>query len=132
MRQATVHRQQRQLTPDTSHKLNASRKEASVLTLREIHCPYCDFLVEKVFSDITGHKFTLLSRSDVALWGTALLAAAGIGAVESIQEAARASVSTGQVFTPDEAANKAYAPYIDLYAQATKELKSLYARLNKL
>ena len=56
MRQATVHRQQRQLTPDTSRKLSASRKETSVLTLREIHCPYCDFLVEKVFSDITGHK----------------------------------------------------------------------------
>lgn len=56
MRQVTVARQQRQLPPDTSHKLSASRKEAASLTLREIRCPYCDFLVEKVFSDVTGHK----------------------------------------------------------------------------
>lgn len=86
----------------------------------------------QILADVTGHNFTLLSRGDVALWGTALLAAAGTGAVENIQEAARANVSTGQVFTPDAQAHKAYAPYIDLYAQATTELKSLYARLNKL
>jgi len=53
VRQTTIPRQQRQITPDTSRKLSASRKEVSVLTLREIRCPYCDFLVEKVFSDIT-------------------------------------------------------------------------------
>lgn len=56
MRQVTVTRQQRQLPPDTSRKLSASRKEAASLTLREIRCPYCDFLVEKVYSDVTGHK----------------------------------------------------------------------------
>lgn len=44
------------ITPDKSRKLSASRKEAAALTLREIRCPYCDFLVEKVFSDVTGHK----------------------------------------------------------------------------
>ncbi len=37
-------------------KLGDSRREAAGLTLREIHCPYCGFLVEKVFSDATGHK----------------------------------------------------------------------------
>lgn len=55
MRQTTLPRQQ-QITPDTARKLSASRKEVSDLSLREIRCPYCDFLVEKVFSDITGHK----------------------------------------------------------------------------
>lgn len=44
------------ITPDNSRKLSASRREAATLILREIRCPYCDFLVEKVFSDITGHK----------------------------------------------------------------------------
>lgn len=53
MRQAAVIRP---LSPDTSRKLSASRREAAALTLREIRCPYCDFLVEKVFSDVTGHK----------------------------------------------------------------------------
>lgn len=86
----------------------------------------------QILADVTGHSFTLLSRGDVALWGTALLAAAGTGAVADIKETARINVQTGKVFTPDETAHKAYVPYVDLYDQATKELKSLYARLNQL
>lgn len=86
----------------------------------------------QMLADVTGHSFTLLSRSDVALWGTAMLAAAGTGAVADIKQTARANVATGKVFTPDDAAHKAYKPYIEFYAQATQELKSLYARLNKL
>ena len=37
-------------------KLSNSRLETQNLTLRDITCPYCGFLVERVFSDITGHK----------------------------------------------------------------------------
>ena len=44
------------LSPDVLHKLSVSRRESAALTLREIHCPYCGFLVEKVFSDAAGHK----------------------------------------------------------------------------
>lgn len=54
MRQNTV--ASRNLSAEAFHKLSASQKETVTLTLREIRCPYCDFLVEKVFSDITGHK----------------------------------------------------------------------------
>ena len=46
----------RKLSAEASRKLTASRKETVTLTLREIRCPYCDFLVEKVFSDAAGHK----------------------------------------------------------------------------
>ncbi len=56
MMQATVIRHQKPLSPEISHKLAASRKAATMLKLRDIHCPYCNFLVEKVFSDATGHK----------------------------------------------------------------------------
>ena len=54
------------------------------------------------------------------------------GAVADIKEAARANVATGKVFTPDESAHKAYAPYVDLYEEATAQMKDLYAKLNKL
>lgn len=86
----------------------------------------------QILADVTGHSFALLSRNDVALWGTALLAAAGIGAVDNIKTVARENVQTCQVFTPDAAAHKAYGPYIELYEQATTQLKDLYAKLNKL
>lgn len=38
------------------YRLELSKKEASDLELREIRCPYCGFLIDKVFSDATGHK----------------------------------------------------------------------------
>ena len=56
MRRSTTTRRQRELSPDPLQKLSASRRETAALTLREIHCPYCSFLVEKVFSDAAGHK----------------------------------------------------------------------------
>lgn len=117
------------------------------LTLRSLekNYPYCQGQVIKligggaksaiwpqILADVTGHSFALLDRSDVALWGTALLAAAGIGAVDSIQETARANVHTCKTFTPCPDANKAYLPYIEIYEQATTQLKGLYAKLNKL
>lgn len=44
------------LSEDKRHRLDLSREETIDLTLREIHCPYCGFLIDKVFSDATGHK----------------------------------------------------------------------------
>jgi len=46
----------RKLSPDVSRRLSDSRRQSAALTLREIHCPFCSFLVEKVFSDAAGHK----------------------------------------------------------------------------
>ena len=36
----------RKLSPDVSRRLSDSRRESVALTLREIHCPFCSFLVE--------------------------------------------------------------------------------------
>ncbi len=44
------------LTPLVQEKLLKSQEEAENLVMRDIRCPYCGFLVEKVFSDIFGHK----------------------------------------------------------------------------
>ena len=51
-------RSQFQSTMDKNklYRLELSRKESAGLELREIHCPYCGFLIDKVFSDATGHK----------------------------------------------------------------------------
>lgn len=46
----------RWLEPETIDKLLKSEQESSELTLREIRCPYCGFLVDKVYSDASGHK----------------------------------------------------------------------------
>ena len=44
------------VSPEVQRKLNISYADAQYLSLRDIKCPYCGFLIEKVFSDIKGHK----------------------------------------------------------------------------
>ena len=55
----------RKLSPDVSRRLSDSRRESAALTLREIHCPFCSFLVEKVFSDVAGHKMVYCRKCKV-------------------------------------------------------------------
>lgn len=56
MNQVRAYHQKNEMSPEVRRKLNNSRQETQALTLRDINCPYCGFLVERVFSDITGHK----------------------------------------------------------------------------
>lgn len=44
------------LSAEKLHRLAMSKAETAGLQLREIRCPFCDFLIDKVFSDATGHK----------------------------------------------------------------------------
>ena len=54
---ATVKRQyQTPVSEDKLYRLKLSEEETQGLQLREIRCPYCGFLIDKVFSDATGHK----------------------------------------------------------------------------
>ena len=41
--------------PETQKKLDLCEEEAADLTLREIRCPRCNFVIDKVFSDAKGH-----------------------------------------------------------------------------
>lgn len=44
------------LTAEEKRKrLELSRKESEGLTLRDIRCPYCNFIITRVFSDAGGH-----------------------------------------------------------------------------
>lgn len=56
MSNAQTFRQLKVLTPEVMEKLLKSKQEAELLTMRDIHCPYCGYLVDKVCSDISGHK----------------------------------------------------------------------------
>ncbi len=117
------------------------------LTLRSIHAQYPQYGTRQIkligggakssiwpqmLSDVTGHSFHLLSRDDVALWGAALLAAAGVGELESIQEAAGRHVHMTTAFMPNEANTRIYEPYIEYYGRCIREMHDLYAKLNTL
>lgn len=55
-------RQTKELTTAVMENLKKSKKEADKLTIRNIYCPYCGYLVEKVFSDISGHKLVYCKK----------------------------------------------------------------------
>lgn len=43
------------LTAEKTEKLARSAREADGLALRDIRCPYCGFVITRVFSDVQGH-----------------------------------------------------------------------------
>ncbi len=49
-------RQKAELSSDILAKLLKSQQETEYLAIRNTHCHFCGYLVEKVFSDISGHK----------------------------------------------------------------------------
>ena len=62
MSEVRAYHQKRELSDETRRKLSDSKQEAAALTLRDIYCPYCGYLVERVFSDITGHKMIFCKK----------------------------------------------------------------------
>ena len=86
----------------------------------------------QMLADVTGHRFAILDRPDVSLWGTAMLAAAGTGGIDDIAGTARAHVSVSRVFEPDPARHEFYRPYVALYEEITQAMHGLYAKLNAL
>lgn len=85
----------------------------------------------QILADVTGYRFARLERQDAALWGAALLAAAGTGEITDLRTAARA-VPIKDIFEPDPEKNRRYAPYTALYGQCVRELHGLYQRLNAI
>ena len=86
----------------------------------------------QMMADVTGRTFAVLSRDDVALWGAALLGAAGIGDVPDIAETANAAVSVTALYEPDPVQNAVYRPYIEQYSRLRRELQNYYAALGKI
>ena len=43
------------LPQETEAKLTICAEEAEGLTLRDIRCPYCGFVITRAFSDARGH-----------------------------------------------------------------------------
>lgn len=55
-RSVRYHYERPEPPPENTHKLELSAKEVVGLTKRDVHCPKCDFVVDRVYSDAVGHK----------------------------------------------------------------------------
>ena len=86
----------------------------------------------QMLADVTGHRFAILNRPDVSLWGTAMLAAAGTGGITDIAGTAKEHVAKSRVFEPDSQRYAFYRPYVALYEETAQTLHGLYAKLNAI
>lgn len=62
MSQVRVYHQKAEISADVQQKLRKSKAETAGLTMRDINCPLCGYLVERVFSDISGHKMVYCKK----------------------------------------------------------------------
>lgn len=50
------------MSAEKLYRLERSKEETDGLVLREIRCPYCGFLIDRVFSDAVGHKMIVCRK----------------------------------------------------------------------
>ena len=86
----------------------------------------------QILADVCGYPFQTIGRGDAALWGTALLAAAGTGEIADLGAAAEQCVRPGITYTPDPQAYAKYQPYVRLYEQFVGDMRRQYEQLNRL
>lgn len=56
MNSTCTHNRTANVSEAALQKLLLSHLEAEDLNMRDIHCPYCSYLIERVYSDVSGHK----------------------------------------------------------------------------
>ena len=79
----------------------------------------------QIKADILGTEITALSCKEVGAAGTAALAGAAIGAVDSISNAVQQMVTVRKVFTPKAENTAVYSELYKKYANLYKAVKSL-------
>ena len=57
-----AYHQKEEISAEVQRKLRISKAETVGLTMRDINCPLCGYLVERVFSDICGHKMVYCKK----------------------------------------------------------------------
>lgn len=83
-------------------------------------------------ADAQGKTYQTLSRSDVALWGAAILAGNAIGVFPDLKKTAKQYVHAQKEFAPDPAMKPVYDRYKRLYADSMKETRAFFERLSRL
>jgi xylulokinase len=68
-------------------------------------------------ADILGCSYHTIDRDDVSILGQALIAAAAVGAVKDIGEAAERITTVERTYTPDQKNHRIYRPWVQHYRE---------------
>lgn len=69
----------------------------------------------QIKADVLGTPYVQLDRSEVAVWGSALIAGYAVGVFEDLVGAAKAFTHPVNRVQPDEEVHKRYQPYVQVY-----------------
>ena len=86
----------------------------------------------QMMADVFGMPVMTVQSTEGPALGAAILAGTAAGLFESVPEACRALIRTGEPLSPDSARGKQYAPYYRLYTQLYPSLKENFAELSGL
>lgn len=50
------YQREKPISEEIRKKLYRSRIECSMLEKRDLRCPYCGFLIDRIYSDAAGHR----------------------------------------------------------------------------
>jgi len=109
-----------------------AENHASVDELRITGGPSKSPLWNQIKADITGRKILVPDSTESELLGNLVLALRALGDSDDLAGTADRIVSISTVYEPDMEKNKVYEDYYELYRRSYKNLKEIFAHLNKL
>ncbi len=86
----------------------------------------------EMIADITGKKVVLFERSDLALWGTAILAGNAVGVFEDMREIVSKTVHIAKEIEPNPERYKKYKNYRNVYRTLKEKMRDVCMDLTEL
>ena len=115
--------------------LQVAREMYDGITFDEIHgigTGTRSQLWSQIKADVLGVPYVMPTREDHALLGAAAVAASGVNAMPSAEEAIDRWVRTGTRLTPDRDRHRDYAELFELYVRALDDLRPLFRDLRNV
>jgi xylulokinase len=114
------------------HNLSITRTlGASPRALIAVGGPTRSKLWCQIIADVTGHPVQVMQERGGAALGDAILAAWGVGLVESPEMMQRAHANIAARFTPDALNHRRYRELFSIYVDLYPRIKDLFPRLSK-
>ena len=85
----------------------------------------------QMLADCTGKSFERLNRDDVALWGSSILAASGVGLIDDIKKVASEHVQVKTVYTPNPEMTEIYKPLMERSIRLTEDMAKQFAAMKQ-
>jgi ribulokinase len=85
----------------------------------------------QIYADVTGKPLYVAREQEASLLGSAVLAAVGSGAFDSLEDASGAMTAVANVYEPDSARHQTYQFYFEKYRQMYQQLRGMMSEITR-